>query len=474
MNLRQEIGRGVVLLFFLGIFHSANAQSNDCAITWNPSIRISFDSLPSNVPQIAVSGDTVHLVWLNIDDAGADPNGGVQYSHSYDGGLTFSPQARLVPFDSTSPNGVFMACKGNYVNVVFLASVDTFYGTALIRSTDAGTTWEPSRFLLGFSRPLIAAGEGAHVYIHYLNQSNNLHGLLRSDDNGETWHIAAPSMPALSDISANPIQLHGVGSVGSIAHPEVEYYYSNDLGVNWVSSDLLSREDPFPSTLPRITSTDQNDLIAIWNDTGSIVARRSKYDENEGVVVWLPETVISTGGGAVFSDISSSGEFVSIVWDNDFGGTGGIRFRHSNTYAASFCPIDLPSASTNAAAPSIQLAGSRIHLVWSEQVGSHSEIFYRQGALQEHTTPPTFSLRQNYPNPFNNSTRILFDLPVSSNVSLIVYNLLGQKVAIIYDNFLQAQTYDVAFDGTNLSSGVYFYRLQTSQFQQTRKMLLIK
>jgi hypothetical protein len=90
--------------------------------------------------------------------------------------------------------------------------------------------------------------------------------------------------------------------------------------------------------------------------------------------------------------------------------------------------------------------------------------------------PATFALHQNYPNPFNPETNIAFDLPKSSFVTLKVYNLLGQEVATIVSQQLEAGThsYKVSADGSGLASGVYFYRISTGEFVLTRKMIAIK
>ena len=89
-------------------------------------------------------------------------------------------------------------------------------------------------------------------------------------------------------------------------------------------------------------------------------------------------------------------------------------------------------------------------------------------------TPQTFSLKQNYPNPFNPTTNIQFDIPQASDVTLKVYNILGQEVMTVLNDFKQAGTHTATFDASNLASGIYIYQLQAGKVNLQRKMTLIK
>ncbi len=88
--------------------------------------------------------------------------------------------------------------------------------------------------------------------------------------------------------------------------------------------------------------------------------------------------------------------------------------------------------------------------------------------------PKVYSLDQNYPNPFNPSTKIKFALPNSGFVSLKIYDILGNEVYTLDESYRKAGYYEASFDASNLASGVYFYKLVTSGYTATKKMLLIK
>ena len=86
-----------------------------------------------------------------------------------------------------------------------------------------------------------------------------------------------------------------------------------------------------------------------------------------------------------------------------------------------------------------------------------------------------YKLSQNYPNPFNPTTNINFSIPNSENVSLKVYDILGNEVANLLNNErLAAGKYKVDFNGANLSSGIYYYAIRSNNFSDTKKMMLIK
>jgi len=88
--------------------------------------------------------------------------------------------------------------------------------------------------------------------------------------------------------------------------------------------------------------------------------------------------------------------------------------------------------------------------------------------------PAEYQLHQNYPNPFNPSTTIEYTLPRKSNVTLTVYNTLGQLVVQLWSGEQEAGLHEVRFEGGGLTSGVYFYRIQAGDFVQTRKSILMK
>ena len=83
-------------------------------------------------------------------------------------------------------------------------------------------------------------------------------------------------------------------------------------------------------------------------------------------------------------------------------------------------------------------------------------------------------LYQNYPNPFNPTTKIKYELPFDGNVAIKIYDIAGRVVMNLLNEKKSAGSYEVIFDGSNFASGIYYYRIESGNFSQVRKMILIK
>ncbi|MBP7886927.1 MAG: T9SS type A sorting domain-containing protein [Candidatus Marinimicrobia bacterium] len=97
-----------------------------------------------------------------------------------------------------------------------------------------------------------------------------------------------------------------------------------------------------------------------------------------------------------------------------------------------------------------------------------NEASLNLSGIKEEAIPREYSLSQNYPNPFNPTTTIGYQLPISSYLTLKVYNLLGQEVATIFEGVQQAGNYTAILDGSNLTSGIYFYKMETNGFVEQK------
>ena len=109
-----------------------------------------------------------------------------------------------------------------------------------------------------------------------------------------------------------------------------------------------------------------------------------------------------------------------------------------------------------------------------KQIDLNGASAYLKEAEVEVTTPATFSLEQNYPNPFNPTTMIQYSIPADQQISLNIYNLLGEKVMTLVNGFQKAGQHEVNFNASSLASGIYFYKLEAGANVLARKMILMK
>ncbi len=105
-----------------------------------------------------------------------------------------------------------------------------------------------------------------------------------------------------------------------------------------------------------------------------------------------------------------------------------------------------------------------------------TKIIFEDNNLPQVTNniPTEYSLSQNYPNPFNPSTLIKYSIPNGGLVKIKVYDIGGKEVSVLVNEIMNPGSYSIDFDGSKLSSGVYYYRIEAEKFIETKKMLLLK
>ena len=169
-----------------------------------------------------------------------------------------------------------------------------------------------------------------------------------------------------------------------------------------------------------------------------------------------------------------TGEVIIIALNNDTGNKS-VEFAIKGMNSAVFTPIRSTVNETLEHLEDVNVDGS----LFSDILPGQSITTYVSSGISvgnETVTnlPSSIQLEQNYPNPFNPNTKISYQLPVSSVVSLKVYDLLGREVATLVDGRMSAGNHHVTFDASGLASGVYLYRISAGNFVQTKRMLLVK
>jgi len=238
--------------------------------------------------------------------------------------------------------------------------------------------------------------------------------------------------------------------------PDIVFHRSSDQGNTW-SSGVRVNQDPLNNgklqILPAIRVDENGGINVIYYDNRNISLDSSQ--------IYLSR---STNGGNNWSDY--------LVSDHNFKPKG-IAGAGSGNQGDN---IGITSGN-NKLWPVWMDDITGIFQVWTAPIDLNT-IGIRQISSN---TPDRFSLSQNYPNPFNPNTKINYKLPASRQggqitnyVSLKIYDALGNEVMTLVNQKQNAGTYEVEFDGTGFSSGIYFYKIETANFAETKRMVLLK
>lgn len=225
---------------------------------------------------------------------------------------------------------------------------------------------------------------------------------------------------------------------------------------------------------------------------GSGCADFDNYDAPEGTVQSLVTTTFQPAGAnmGIKFDIaycpwsSFPNDSLIVLASTDAGTTYTVLSRMGETQ------MGTTSSCTHPFTPSSTDWGTRVFPV---PVGTNKISFRAYSGFGDHVyidstcivlldaitqnnnqVPVVYSLSQNYPNPFNPETRIQFGLPKSGNVKLVIYDVLGAEVATLVNSRLEAGFHTVVFSGSNYASGIYFYRIESGDFVNVKKMVLVK
>lgn len=193
-------------------------------------------------------------------------------------------------------------------------------------------------------------------------------------------------------------------------------------------------------------STQWGDLVPV-----EFTSFTSLVDGNNVILNWSTATELNNLGFEIQRSVAG----------NEFATIGFVSGHGTTTEAKNYRFID---ANLNQGSYTYRL----------KQVDFNGTFSYSDQINVEVISPVNFELSQNYPNPFNPGTTIKFAIPQSSNVTLKIFNALGQEVQTVLNQNMEAGVHSVDFNASELNSGVYFYRLDAGSFSEVRKMTLIK
>ncbi len=334
----------------------------------------------------------------------------------------------------------------------------TISGNAFVyRTSNAGTTWTQVFTQTG-------------GFINSVQLSGALNGYMMGDPVGNRWSLWNTNAIGLAWDSTG-LRLDGTGEaswnngmvlsgtklwfVTNSATGKI--YYSTNSGVNFVVQSTGSTSAAFASIWFNYTN------VGMASSNGSLF-----YTTTSGAT-W---SAISNAPGGTANIGGITGKNLTWWFGRNAASTSIYSTRDNGaTWISQSCPsisvshISMGRLSTGGSAG-----------IWA--VGDAGKIIYLSGIVGvqpiNSEIPYKYILEQNYPNPFNPETNINFSIPKSSVVKLRVYNTTGKIVSELINEYKTAGNYSVKFDGTDLSSGVYFYSIESDGFKQTKSMMLIK
>lgn len=458
---------------------------------WQNDVRLTNDTAETsttnnNVRTIASNGDTVHVVFNDKRDGNYE----IYYKRSTNGGNDWLDDFRLTNSIGHSVSSS-IAVEGLYVHVAWCDWRDGNPEIYYKRSTDAGNTWESDVRLTVNSAesysPCIAVYNSIiHVMWDDKRDGNTQIYYKRSSNNGVTWE----SDVRITNVTFDSFSA-SVFAIGQFVHvawvdnrdgnAEIYYKRSSNTGIIWDTDKRLTNFSAI-SYNPSISVS--NELVGIvWYDSRNTTEEiYYKASTNTGIT-WSSDIRLTNNNWQSLNPcIRISGNNIHVFWTEEIN-HGEVFYKRSTNQGLSWDEdTRLTYISSNKFCPSATVSGTNLHVIWVDKRDGNYEIYYKRNPTGNpigikpisEKIPETYSLSQNYPNPFNPSTTIEFDIPATTYTKLTVYGISGKELKVLVNEELKAGRYRINFDGSNLSSGVYFYKLETIELSLSRKMIFIK
>ncbi|HCA42818.1 MAG TPA: hypothetical protein DEP28_06145 [Bacteroidetes bacterium] len=463
---------------------------------WQPEFRLTNNTGSSINCDLTSSGNSLYAVWSDYRAGG----GQIYFKKSNDGGNSWGSDINITNsmYGGNMPK---VSVSGNDIHVIYFENNPTISTIAIYykRSTDNGNTWEPAVRLStnnNNTEKAYISSSGSMVYVIFLAQNVNPFQLfLRvSSDGGATWgpninvSNETSTLPNLSDITSSGLNVHIVSSARMIPErDDIIHLKSTNAGVSWLPYVILTNDSSSFATSPSI-SLSGNNIHTVWTDINGIGSQifYSRSSNGGSSFSNRNQLTFNSPQSSLRPDITSSGNNVHIAYDVGTGGIGNEVYylRSINSGVTFDSAFKVSTSNSGAKQPSVATAMSSVNIIWQDvRFGSlNEEIFYRKNLTGnpmnirqiESEFPEGFTLSQNYPNPFNPSTKISFALPSAGKVTLKVYDVTGKLISKILNDKFTSGNYEVTFNASNLPSGVYFYKLESNNYSESKKMILIK
>ena len=403
---------------------------------------------------VSISGDYA-VVGASGNDDNGDRSGSAYVFHRT--GTSWAQEAKLLPNDGTADDrfGASVSISGDYVIVgAFLDDEKgSYFGSAYVFSR-TGTTWTQEVKLLPpdgaaefnfFGMSVSISGDYAVVGAQGDDPDNSGSAYVYKRT-GPFWAQETKLLPFDADSPINfggSVSISGdyvvVGGPGDDGRAGSAYFFKR-TGTSWTQETRILASDG-----------------AAWDRFGNSVSISGDYAV---VGAWFHDDNGDNSGSAyLFKRTGSFWTQEAKLLPSD--GAAGDIFGWSVSISGGYAIVGAYENDDNGT----DAGAAYMYSGFTPPVGVEDEIT---------GLPAEFALSQNYPNPFNPETVIEFALPQSEAVSLVVYNLHGEEVALLFGGTMPAGVHKVSWDASSVASGVYLYMLQAGEFVETKKMLLLK
>ena len=350
-------------------------------------------------------------------------------------------------------NGVYAICGISATTcLVSTSPANTF----VFKTTDGGTTWAQVFTQVGGFVDDIRMKDATTGFM-YGDPVGTRWSLWKTTNAGTTWDSAGLYLPQAAAEAGWNNAMFIDGNAIWFGTNNTKVYKSINFGAtgSWVSG---------------ATTGSANSYSVAFNNAKGFSGTSAAVVSTDAGLTYTATTFLGAGNIYAINAVKNTNKFwferANIVYASTDNGT---------TWAAQYTG----TAGVTYQAMSIVLSGSTLR-GWTLSNTGEIIMFDQQNVVTgvnpvyTATTPNNYNLSQNYPNPFNPTTRINFALPKSGLVTLKVYNILGKEVATLVNEVKNIGTYSVDFNASNLSSGIYFYKLEVNGFSEVKKMSLIK
>lgn len=409
---------------------SGDVNANDVfdpAVEWNGYATDTFDGLGTHTANCTIGSYDIYYV--NIHSGNSEQVTFIDDADEYN--------------PSFAPGGMFIAhdVKGGSAPLghsIYITNMSTGVSN-LLAGAEGGNdaSWSPDSMYIAFDRAPV--GDPS---IYVVPSTGGTPTLIRNNAIDAEWSNNSKRLvfQDVTDGSIRTVDLTGGSETIVVSYGINPSWSNNGKYIAYSDGNNIYEIKVSESGKTKGSS------VQLTFDGAGILNGQPSWSNNNKIIVFQSDR--TTGDFDIWTVYVSGGTPYMLTGNPDYGDYDPCYSKNGKYVAyAGFTSASLPKSNSN----------------------SRETVSDNKNSL-----PTEYVLEQNFPNPFNPSTVIRYALPVNVSVSLVIYDILGREVAVLVDGEIGAGYHQVMFDGSKLSSGMYFYKLTAGNFTQINKMLLLK